>query len=72
MSESSLHFKSVEITSARGIRRADRFSIDNLASVNVIYGSNGVGKSTTGLALYAMLVPSRQFFGDDCEVAGVM
>ena len=72
MSNQNLLFKSVAVHNARGIRRGRGFCCDELAQVNIIYGSNGIGKSTAGLALMALLAPAVGKLGENCDVAGVI
>jgi uncharacterized protein YhaN len=72
MSNQNLLFKSVSVHNARGIRRGRGFSCVDLAQVNIIYGSNGIGKSTAGLALMALLAPAEGKLGENCDVAGVI
>ena len=72
MSNQNLQFKSLSVHNARGIRRGRGFCCDELAQVNVIYGSNGIGKSTAGLALMALLAPAEGKLGENCDVAGVI
>ena len=56
MSKLNLLFKSLTVSKARGIRRKGGFCCDGLAQINIIYGCNGIGKSTAGLALMTLLV----------------
>ena len=72
MSRQNLLFKSLSVHNARGIRRGRGFCCDDLAQVNIIYGSNGIGKSTAGLALMALLAPAEGKLGQNCDVAGVI
>jgi len=72
MSKLNLLFKSLTVDNARGIRRNRGFCCDDLSQVNIIYGSNGVGKSTAGLALMALLAPTEGKLGEDCNVSGVI
>jgi energy-coupling factor transporter ATP-binding protein EcfA2 len=72
MSNQNLFFKSVSVDNARGVRRGRGICCDELAQVNIIYGSNGIGKSTVGLALMALLAPAVGKLGENCDVAGVI
>lgn len=72
MSKLNLLFKSLTVSKARGIKRKEGFCCDELAQINVIYGTNGVGKSTAGLALMALLAPAGGRLGEDCDVSGVI
>jgi len=72
MSKLNLRFKSLTVDNARGIQRKQGFCCDDLSQINIIYGSNGVGKSTAGLALMALLSPAEGKLGEDCNVSGVI
>jgi len=72
MGNQNLLFKSLSVYNARGIRRGRGFACEDLGQVNVIYGSNGIGKSTAGLALMALLSPAEAKLGGNCDVAGVI
>ena len=72
MNNQNLLFKSLSVHNARGIRRGRGFCCDDLAQVNIIYGSNGIGKSTAGLALMALLAPAEGKLGQNCDVSGVI
>ena len=72
MSKLNLLFKSLTVSKARGIRRKGGFCCDELAQINIIYGSNGVGKSTAGLALMTLLDPAGGKLGEDCDISGVI
>jgi hypothetical protein len=65
-------FKSLTVSKARGIRRKGGFCCDGLAQINIIYGCNGIGKSTAGLALMTLLDPASSKLGEDCDVSGVI
>lgn len=72
MSNRNVLIKSVTVHNARGIGRGRGFCCDELALVNIIHGSNGIGKSTAGLALMALLAPTVGELGETCDVAGVI
>jgi hypothetical protein len=72
MGKLSLLFRSLSVNNARGIRRKRGFCCNDLAQVNIIYGSNGVGKSTAGLALMALLSPADGKLGEGCDISGVI
>ena len=59
MNSESLHIQSVRIDRACGIERGEGFPLDALSpGFNLIHGPNGVGKTTAGLCLQAMLWPT--------------
>ena len=72
MSKLSLLFRSLSVNNALGIQRKRGFCCDDLAQINIIYGSNGVGKSTAGLALMALLSPANGKLGEACDISGVI
>lgn len=67
-----VHLKSLRVVQARGITRENQFELSDLKNVNVIYGRNGVGKSTVGLAIYKLLRPSDKLLGRSAEVGGAI
>ncbi len=58
MTDRNVHLNSLRIIQARGISRESQFEINDLGNVNVIFGRNGIGKSTVGLAIYKLLRPN--------------
>ena len=72
MFDQKVHLKSLRVVQARGITRDNQFQLSDLKNVNVIYGRNGVGKSTVGLAIYKLLRPSDKLLGKSAEVGGVV
>lgn len=60
MGDKSLHFTDISVHKALGIQREDGFKYSDLSSgVNLIYGSNGSGKSTTALVIQELLWPGN-------------
>ncbi len=56
----AVYVERVALHRVRGIARGEGFSLDGLSEgVNVIHGPNGCGKTTTALAIQALLWPGR-------------
>ena len=72
MFDEKVQLKSLRVVQARGITRDNQFELSDLKNINVIYGRNGVGKSTVGLAIYKLLRPSDKLLGKSAEVGGVV
>ncbi|MEL0096331.1 MAG: hypothetical protein VW875_10850 [Planctomycetaceae bacterium] len=70
MTDHNVHLNSLRIIQARGISRESQFEINDLGNVNVIFGRNGIGKSTVGLAIYKLLRPNDLLLDKTAEVAG--
>lgn len=70
MSEERVRLNSLRIIQARGISRESQFEINDLGNVNVIFGRNGIGKSTVGLAIYKLLRPDDLLLDRSAEIAG--
>ncbi|MEC9097451.1 MAG: hypothetical protein VX776_12500, partial [Planctomycetota bacterium] len=72
MFDQNVHFSSLRVIQARGITRDNQFELEGLENVNIIYGRNGVGKSTVGLTIYKLLRPSGNLLPKSAEVGGVV
>ncbi|MBA63967.1 MAG: hypothetical protein CMJ76_16550 [Planctomycetaceae bacterium] len=72
MFDQTVKLESLRVIQARGIKRENEFELDKLRNVNVIFGRNGVGKSTVGLTIYKLLRPSDKLLGKSAEVGGVV
>ena len=66
----NVFLKSLRVISARGIRQDSELNLEGLADVNIVFGSNGVGKSTVGLSIYKLLRPVDSVLSDAAELSG--
>lgn len=72
MSKSDVSVKSLGVVRARGITRDDQIQLNGLGKVNVIFGRNGIGKSTVGMAIYKLLRPQDPILGKEAQITGVI
>ena len=60
MTDRALHFAEVDVNRVRGVARDEAFSLPSLSpGVNLIYGPNASGKSTTARVIQELLWPGR-------------
>ncbi len=60
MKNKSLYFKKLSVNKVRDIKISDGFELENFCEgINLIYGPNGIGKSTTAQTIQELLWPGN-------------